>query len=101
MTKNDRVPPAHVVKLSLVEAAIWRNGTPEKAYYSVTLKRYYAVERDGHTAWKGTTSFGRDDLLVASKALNEAHSWLIQNSGKQEPVRTIEESETSDLEGNA
>lgn len=32
--------------------------------------------KDGDDEWQSTDSFGRDDLLVAAKALSEAHSWI-------------------------
>jgi len=76
--------PVHVVKLGLVEAAIWKNGTAEKPFFNVTLRRHYSVEQNGQTEWRSTDSFGRDDLLLAAKVLDLAHSWVCERTTKRE-----------------
>ena len=63
-TKNK---PAHEIRYGTVKATIWANQTKENGIrYSVTPSRIYKNGGD----WKQTDSFGRDDLLAASRALN-------------------------------
>jgi len=59
-------------------------GQPQPAtlWYSVSISRVY---REGD-AWKDTTSFGRDDLPLVSKAAEIAYAWIWnENSEKGEP----------------
>lgn len=42
--------------------------------HNVTLTRRY---KDGDE-WKDSSNFGRDDLLLAAKALDQAHTWICQ-----------------------
>ena len=64
--------PAHEVRLGSVKAAIWRNETTNGVRFNVTLARLY---KDGDQ-WKSSDSLGRDDLLVAAKVLDQAHTWI-------------------------
>ncbi len=66
--------PIHEVRLGLIKAAIWHNLTRVGERHNVTLTRLY---RNGDV-WKESTHFGRDDLLLASKVLDLAHSWIYQ-----------------------
>jgi hypothetical protein len=34
--------------------------------------------------WKESTRLGKDDLLVASKVLDQAHTWIIEANQKEE-----------------
>lgn len=80
--------PAHVVKLGLVEAAIWQNSPDGKPRYSVTVKRSYATEdkANGKRTWSTTESFGRDDLLTLAKAVDLAHTWICEQVGAKPPT---------------
>ena len=82
--------PVHVVKLGLVEAAIWKNGTAGKPFYNVTVSRRYSTEDTGQPVWRSTESFGRDDLLLAAKALDLAHSWVCERTSRREPTEPNE-----------
>ena len=66
--------PIHEVRLGLIKAAIWHNQTRVGERHNVTLTRLY---RNGDV-WKESTHFGRDDLLLAAKVLDLAHSWIYQ-----------------------
>ena len=66
--------PIHEVRLGLIKAAIWQNQTRVGERHNVTLTRLY---RNGDV-WKESTHFGRDDLLLAAKVLDLAHSWIYQ-----------------------
>jgi len=66
--------PVHEVRLGLIKAAIWHNLTRVGERHNVTLTRLY---RNGDV-WKESTHFGRDDLLLAAKVLDLAHTWIYQ-----------------------
>ena len=77
--KNEgKAKPVHEVRLGRIKAAIWANETENGVRHNVTISRLY---KDGET-WKNSSSFGRDDLLLASKVLDRAHSWIIATSQK-------------------
>lgn len=58
--------------------SIWTNESDRQdAWYSVSISRLY---RDGDD-WKTTTSFGRDDLPIVSKAAEMAYAWIWNNKG--------------------
>jgi hypothetical protein len=65
--------PVHEIRLGPVRAAIWANETEAGTRHSVTLQRLY---KDAEGRWKNTDSLDRNDLLVAAKVLDLAHSWI-------------------------
>ena len=72
-TMPDSQGPIHEIKLGRIRATIWGNRTNRQTlWYSVTVSRKY---RDGEQ-WKETTSFGRDDLPLLSKAVELAYGWI-------------------------
>ncbi|MBX7257329.1 MAG: hypothetical protein K1Y02_13280 [Candidatus Hydrogenedentes bacterium] len=81
---KEKDKPVQEIRLGKIKAAIWANDTDKGVRYNVTVSRLY---RDGQT-WKNSSSFGRDDLLLASKVLDRAHSWIIATTQKvQSPVQ--------------
>jgi len=64
--------PAHVVKFGKVQASIWRNDTKHGPRFNVTTHRLYLENGD----WKRSESFGRDELLSISRALQVAYDWI-------------------------
>lgn len=66
--------PVHEVRFGLIKASIWHNLTRAGERYNVTLTRLF---RNGDQ-WKESTHLGRDDLLIAAKVLDHAHSWIHQ-----------------------
>ena len=69
--------PVHEIKLGRIRASIWANRSDRQGvWHSVTVSRLY---RDGD-AWKETTSFGRDDLPLVSKAAELAYGWIWSQS---------------------
>jgi len=71
--------PVHEIKLGRIRASIWANETGgQSTWFNVTFLRLY---RDGDE-WKATSSFGRDDLPLVSKAAEMAYAWIW--NGKQE-----------------
>jgi hypothetical protein len=67
--------PVHEVRLGSVKAAIWENRSENGIRFNVTVARIY---KDGEQ-WKTTDSFGRDDLLVLAKVVDQTHSWIFEN----------------------
>lgn len=71
--------PIHEIKLGRIRASIWANGRDGKnTWFNVSFARLY---RDGDE-WKTTSSFGRDDLPLVSKAAEMAYAWIW--TGRQE-----------------
>ena len=66
--------PVDKIRIGHITAAIFENTGQKGTFYSVKLERGY---KDGET-WKNTDSLGRDDLLVAAKALDKAHDRIIE-----------------------
>ena len=66
--------PVDKVRIGNITAAIFENTGQKGTFYSVKLERGY---KDGET-WKNTDSLGRDDLLVAAKALDKAHDRILE-----------------------
>jgi hypothetical protein len=64
--------PAHKIRISNLQATIWRNSGDKGNWYSVQLSRGYKVD-DG---WRETDNLGSDDLLAAAKLLDLAHTWI-------------------------
>ena len=75
MPKQQPVQPVHEVRLGSVKAAIWKNQTENGTRFNVTIARIY---KDGEQ-WKSTDSFGRDDLLLLGKVIDQAHTWIFDN----------------------
>jgi hypothetical protein len=68
--------PVHDIRIAGIKAAIWENETQNGMRHNVTVCRLY---KDGEQ-WKQTESFGRDDLLVLAKVLDQAHTWIFEQS---------------------
>ena len=77
MATKQVVRPVHEVRSGRIKAAIWENETQNGSRHNVTISRLY---RDGEQ-WKDSTSFGRDDLPLVAKVVDQAHSWIFENSG--------------------
>ena len=73
--KREAAKPIDEVRLGKVKAAIWQNtvDTPDGGFvrYGVTFERLY-LNKDGQ--WRGTHSFGKDDLLLLAKVAEAAFS---------------------------
>ena len=73
-------PPVHTIRMGLIKASIWKNQTRVGDRHNVSLCRLY---KNGDV-WKESTKLGKDDLLVASKVLDQAHTWIIEANQKEE-----------------
>ncbi|MBS0261571.1 MAG: hypothetical protein JSS02_06395 [Planctomycetes bacterium] len=72
--------PVHEIRLGLVKCRIWRTQSKSRVRHQTTLCRLY---RNGDV-WKESLQFGREDLPLAAKALDMAHTWIYLNSGTEE-----------------
>ena len=72
----DRQKPIHTIRFGRIRATIWANEGPNGTWYSIQVCRRYKVGDE----WKQSDSFGRDDLLLVCKALDQAHTWIYQQS---------------------
>ncbi|HEU5116372.1 MAG TPA: hypothetical protein VFT74_06795 [Isosphaeraceae bacterium] len=66
-------PPDYKIQYGRVQAAVWRRDIEGRASYSISLTRSY---KDKYDQWQRTTSLDEDDLLPASKALDDAYTWI-------------------------
>lgn len=66
--------PILEIRLGLIKAAVWHNLTRAGERYNVTLTRLF---KNGDV-WKESNHFGRDDLLLAAKVLDMAHTWIYE-----------------------
>ena len=64
--------PVHEIRYGHVKALVWANETSNGTRFNVTVCRLY---KDGDE-WKETPGFGRDDLLLLAKTVDEAHTWI-------------------------
>lgn len=67
--------PVHEIRLGAVKAAIWENETSVGIRHNVTVSRLY---KEGDE-WRNTDSFGRDDLPLVAKVVDQAHSWIFES----------------------
>lgn len=65
--------PIHEIELGRIRASIWTNVSDRNdVWFTVSIVRLY---REGDQ-WRTTTSFGRDDLPLVSKAAEMAYAWI-------------------------
>lgn len=79
MSTTTRARPVHECRMGRVKAAIWANETETGIRHNVTVSRIY---KDGDD-WKDSTSFGRDDLPLVAKVVDQAHDWIFQSNSTQ------------------
>ena len=77
--------PVDEVRIGRIKAAIWANtGADGRIRHNVTLTRLYKTDE----GWRHTQSFGRDDLLVIAKVVDQAHSRILTlaaQAGEEQP----------------
>ena len=71
---NKSGKPIKSIRIGLLTASIWKRTGQHGDFYNTAVQRSY---KDGED-WKYSDSFGREDLLTASKLLDLAHSWIIK-----------------------
>ena len=77
--------PASEVRIGRIKATIWANVSDEgTTFHSVQLSRLYRAGDE----WQQSASLGRDDLLVAAKVLDRAHTRILmlqEGAGERSP----------------
>lgn len=73
--QQDANRPFKELRSSGLKAVIWRNDTSNGQMFNTQLVRVY---RDDKDEWHETTSLGRDDLLLAAKLLDQAHTLIMR-----------------------
>ena len=96
-TQPARSRPVHEVRLGAIRASVWANEGENGTRYNVTFDRAY---KDGD-AWKSTSSFGRDDLLVLAKAADQAHTWILSQPRDRPETATSEPQQQRRRPGNS
>lgn len=76
MASNAKPRPVHEIRMGRIKAAIWENETQNGLRHNVTISRLF---KDGNH-WKDSTSFGRDDLPLVIKVIDQAHDWIFQTA---------------------
>lgn len=78
--RASRNKPVHEIRIGALKVAIWANKVSNNGMmHNVVPVRLY---RDEAGEWHETNSLGRDDLLVAAKVLDMAHSWIVEAERK-------------------
>ena len=73
--------PVKKIQLGSIRATIWENTNDKGAsWFKVNVTRSY---KDGDE-FKDSTSFGVNDLPMASKALDLAHAWILDQRDNAE-----------------
>jgi hypothetical protein len=67
--------PAARVTMYPVTAAIWRNESNGRNFYSVSFERTF---KDDAGNWKSTSSFNTQDLLLLAKVADQAHTEVVK-----------------------
>lgn len=67
--------PVHTVRVGAIKVAVWRNSTQNGYMFNSTLVRSYKNQQG---EWAESGSLSRDDLLVAAKALDLAHTYIVE-----------------------
>ena len=67
--------PAYTIRFGHIKATIWANQSPNRLWFSVQVCRVY---KNDQNEWKQSDSFGRDDLPLVCKALDQAHTWIYE-----------------------
>ena len=83
----EKTRPVHEIRLGLIKAAIWHNLTRAGERYNVTLTRLF---RNGDV-WSQSSHLGRDDLLVAAKVLDMAHTWIHEQDRAEKTTEKTDE----------
>ena len=68
---DEKSKPAFTSRHRRLQIAVWQNDTAKGTFFNASLQRSY---QDGKEWKRSQSSLNRDDLLVASKLLNWAHS---------------------------
>ena len=77
--------PIHEIRHGLIKVRICRKQTSSGLRHTLTIVRLY---RNGDV-WKESTRFSRDDIPLMCLVLDEAHTWIFENSKRTEAAPAI------------
>jgi len=80
-------PPVHEIRFGLIKVCVWLNQTKSGDRHNVTAVRLF---RNGDV-WKESTIFGRDDLPLVAKALDQAHTWIFEHIQRERQLANQEQ----------
>jgi hypothetical protein len=72
---SDKNKPVAKINLFPVSVAVWANETDKGVHYSTTINSRY---KDADGKWKNSVSLSENQLLLASKALDMAHTEILK-----------------------
>lgn len=81
MAKSSANKPVHEIRMGRIKAAIWENETQNGIRHNVTVQRIY---KDESQEWQSSDSFGRDDLPLLAKVVDQAHTWIYHHTTNQD-----------------
>lgn len=73
--------PIHEIRRGLLKVRIWRKRTRDGVRHTVAVTRLF---RNGDV-WKESTRFGRGDIPLMRLILDEAHTWIYQQTSTRGP----------------
>ena len=76
MEKVMATQPIHEIRRGLLKVRIWRKRTRDGVRHTVAVTRLF---RNGDV-WKESMRFGRDDIPLMRLVLDEAHTWIYQQT---------------------
>lgn len=82
---NPNQKPVHEIRLGHIKAALWKNTTTKGPRFNVTFTRLYFDQG----RWQSSESFGRVDLLMLAKVVDQAHSWICQQPPATKPAASV------------
>ena len=77
--------PVKTIRIRNIRANIWSNRTQIGTVFNVTVDRLWkdddVLSEDGGQIlrvgeWHQSPSFGKDDLLLLAKVVDQAHTWI-------------------------
>jgi len=78
-SKPNKNQPVQEIRIGAIKAVVWGNKTTNGVVHNVVPVRLY---KDDNGDWQETHSLGRDDLLLAAKVLDAAHTWIVEAERK-------------------
>lgn len=82
--------PVHTVRIGGIKVAVWKNSTQNGPMYNTTMVRSYKTQEG---EWAESSSLSRDDLLTAAKALDLAHTFIVEAEAAARAQQQPNESE--------
>ena len=76
--------PVHELRYGRIKAVIWKNEGADGNGHSMSIVVFRIYKDPNTDVWRETHSLGRDDLLVASKVMEDAFRWIHDQASQTE-----------------